>query len=258
MTMQGQACEGPGALLEHLPWDSRHFGFAVARVAAPALDDPALRAVLDDARRNGVRLVYWAAAAGRVVPEALLHEFGGLLADRKATFQADLSTAPRADGSPQPGGFRVTEYAEAAVSGRLLRLAVAAGEHSRFRTDPRIPRDKFEGLYESWIRQSVARQLADAVLVAEGEEPGPAGLVTVAAAGASASIGLIAVEGGARGRGLGALLMHAAHRWMAARGAVRASVVTQLENRAACRLYERCGYVLDGVRNYYHFWPLHG
>jgi dTDP-4-amino-4,6-dideoxy-D-galactose acyltransferase len=39
-------------------------------------------------------------------------------------------------------------------------------------------------------------------------------------------------------------------------GARRAEVVTQLANRGACRLYQSCGYQLQDVVDYYHFWPL--
>ena len=42
---------------------------------------------------------------------------------------------------------------------------------------------------------------------------------------------------------------------MLAHGASRAIVVTQLDNASACRLYERSGYRLADLRNFYHFWP---
>ena len=48
--------------------------------------------------------------------------------------------------------------------------------------------------------------------------------------------------------------MHAAHRWMQQRGAQVAQVVTQLDNRAACRLYERAGYRISRLQHFYHFW----
>jgi len=35
-----------------------------------------------------------------------------------------------------------------------------------------------------------------------------------------------------------------------------ATVVTQRDNRSACRLYERNGYSIGRVEQYYHFWPL--
>ena len=41
-------------------------------------------------------------------------------------------------------------------------------------------------------------------------------------------------------------------------GTVRAwtvKVVTQLDNRKACRLYEKCGYTHAELLHVYHFWP---
>jgi GNAT superfamily N-acetyltransferase len=98
--------------------------------------------------------------------------------------------------------------------------------------------------------------LADVVLTAAdpGEEE-PLGMVTATAANDSATIGLIAVAEQKRGRGWGRRLMRAAHRWMRDRGAVSATVTTQLANHSACRLYESCGYHLHEVRHWYHFWP---
>jgi hypothetical protein len=49
--------------------------------------------------------------------------------------------------------------------------------------------------------------------------------------------------------------MGAIHRWMLGRGVKQSTVVTQLVNIAACKLYERLGYHLINVQHYYHFWP---
>jgi dTDP-4-amino-4,6-dideoxy-D-galactose acyltransferase len=81
-------------------------------------------------------------------------------------------------------------------------------------------------------------------------------MVTASTTDGAGRIGLIAVDDQARGAGVGSLLIRQAHRWMQGRGARQATVVTQLENQPACRLYERLGYHLADVRNYYHFWPL--
>jgi len=137
-------------------------------------------------------------------------------------------------------------------------LSLAAGVYSRFHCDPRFPRDKFEELYRIWIERSVRRELADVVLVArDATEPtsGLLGMVTVSAAEAAGSIGLIAVAEMARGRGVGRRLIEAAHVWMRQCDAVEGRVVTQRANLPACRLYERAGYRLSTVEHYYHFWP---
>jgi ribosomal protein S18 acetylase RimI-like enzyme len=80
-------------------------------------------------------------------------------------------------------------------------------------------------------------------------------MVTAAAVDGRGSIGLIAVAACARGQGVGSELVRAAHGWMRGRSARESRVVTQLENVAARRLYEHCGYQLHDVQLVYHFRP---
>jgi dTDP-4-amino-4,6-dideoxy-D-galactose acyltransferase len=80
-------------------------------------------------------------------------------------------------------------------------------------------------------------------------------MITVQATAGIGNIGLIAVAETQRGRGIGSLLIEAAHGWMAAAGAKKSTVVTQAANVPACRLYERTGYTLEHAENFYHFWP---
>jgi dTDP-4-amino-4,6-dideoxy-D-galactose acyltransferase len=241
-------------LLSSLEWDSRHFGFPVGRVAAGATDDE-LHAALEQARHGQYRLIYWATSPDRASPPELLAAFDGRLVDRKVTFSRSLS-----DGGSPPGRSSETTivpFAEQETSAELAALAIAAGAYSRFAVDVRIPRAQFEQLYRIWIERSVRGEIADVVLAARGNatEATLAGMVTVKVANGIGNIGLVAVAKSHRGRGIGSRLIDGAHRWMAGRGAVQATVVTQAANRPACRLYERAGYTVARAENYYHFWP---
>ncbi len=238
-----------------LSWDSAHFGFPVGRMES-ATDIAQAAAVLKQARGDGIELVYWQPQADEEVSAELLHEFTGSLVDRKATYQIDLAYS----GCPALGevsvGLGIREYPRGPASAALCELAIEAGAWSRFRRDPVFPEDIFRKLYTTWIEQSCRHELADAVLVIEApDERGVLGMVTVAAKGGEASIGLMAVAAPARGQGVGRFLMQAAHQWMATRSFPKARVVTQLANQPACRLYERCGYQLALVQPFYHFWP---
>ncbi len=71
---------------------------------------------------------------------------------------------------------------------------------------------------------------------------------------AQAEIGLLAVGAEYRGRGLGTALLQAVDEWAVGRGLSSVSVVTQLENEAACRLYERAGFRVDRIDQVCHFW----
>jgi dTDP-4-amino-4,6-dideoxy-D-galactose acyltransferase len=244
-----------GDALELLDWDSQHFGFRIARAVGPELDAGELGKILGRARRSGVRLVYWAAEMTRAAPRHLLEEFRGSLVDRKVTFARSLTALEAASEKRAP--CVITVHAQAEPSPQLVQLAVTAGEFSRFRQDQRIGAESFRRLYEIWLLRSIQGELADVVLVAAAGETcaQPLGFVTVALQDGDGSIGLIAVSESARGRGIGRSLVEAGHRWLRERDAWRVTVITQLENHVACRLYARCGYEQMQLQHVYHFWP---
>jgi dTDP-4-amino-4,6-dideoxy-D-galactose acyltransferase len=242
--------------LELLPWDSQHFGFDVACIKRSVLREPELRAALLLARRTKYRFIYWAADPRIEVSQSIVGEFHGLLADRKVTFRKTLCGLETASDSLM-SCCRIAEHPKCKPSFDLVRLAVLAGAYSRFKLDPRVREDSFQRLYEIWIARSVSGELADAVLVACPctTFDDPAGLITVSLTGGRGSIGLVAVDESARGQGIGAHLVHAAHRWLLDRGGRNVEVVTQLDNHKACRLYEKCGYTRAKLQHVYHFWP---
>lgn len=259
------ASPGASTSINHLEWDSDHFGFSVARIAADATDEQ-LQASLAEARARRYRLVYWATAPDRAPPPRLLTDFDGRIVDRKVTFARPLP--PGGQPAESSSGVTIAPFTENECSPDLIDLAIAAGAYSRFAADPQIPRDKFERLYRIWIERSVSGEIADAVLVAsaspsEGRvgaqsvanESSIAGMITVTVKHVVGNIGLVAVAETHRGRGIGARLIDAAHHWMAARGAAKTTVVTQAGNAPACRLYERAEYAIQQAENYYHFWP---
>jgi dTDP-4-amino-4,6-dideoxy-D-galactose acyltransferase len=248
----------PGNLAP-LEWESAHFGHPVAQIGPAQLSDSELADALSAARRAGVARVVCSAPVGREISSDLLTRYGGMLADRKVTFTRPLDASQQ-----QPAAAcEAIEYRNAVPSADLVELALASGIYSRFRIDPRIPAERFEAMYRIWIARSVAGELADAVLVVPLDNRARqslasqrlAGMITISLRPREASIGLVAVAETARGRGVGQALLRAAHAWMRSHGAPRASVVTQLTNEPACRLYQRAGYEAETVQHVYHFWP---
>ena len=240
---------------ESLPWDTAHFGWATAQLTEPRLSAAALHGQLSQARADGIRLVYWFAAGDCQPDEDLLRQWSGSLVDRKATFRLSLADRTRAATGQGDQTVRISDQSRDDVSPELVALAISAGEFSRFRRDPRIPQAAFRGLYEAWIRRSVAGELADRVFVASRNGSEPSGLVTVHVRDGIGEIGLVSVAQFARGQGIGGLLMNRALDWIDESGASVAMVVTQLDNTAACRLYARLQFELTDVSHVYHFWP---
>ena len=243
---------------ESLDWDTAHFGWATAQLTEPRLSAAELDSQLSQARADGIRLVYWFAADDCQPAEDVLRQWRGQLVDRKATFRLSLAHRGRAavEGSDPTVDIGVRAGDE--ISPELMALAVGAGDFSRFRRDPRIPQAAFRGLYETWIRRAVAGDIADRVFVASRSGGEPLGVVTVRVRDGNGEIGLVSVAEFARRQGIGGLLMNRALDWIEASGASLATVVTQLDNTAACRFYEQFRFELMDVAHVYHFWPSDG
>jgi dTDP-4-amino-4,6-dideoxy-D-galactose acyltransferase len=236
-----------------LTWDSDFFGFKVARILPKNLGALGLKEILVALRAENIALAYWAADPDDPDCARAATECRGFLTDRKVTFA--LETAELRQRPPLLASTAlVEEFAGGIPTPELEALAVQAGAYSRFRVDPRIPEDRFLELYRLWICKSVTGELAEKVFVVRDEAGIIVGMVTAGEKDGRGDIGLLAVDNSARGRGLGVGLVAAAQQWALDSGYATTQVVTQGDNVAACRLYERCGYHIDRVEHIYHFW----
>lgn len=235
-------------LIEALEWDSQFFEMPVVRLTMTTTPPEALEPTLSGLRRQGVRLVYVYSA--QALPETEVLHLGGLLVDAKTTFVGEVSALDPA--SPVlPDSVR--SYSERMPLKEIEAIAIQAGAFSRFFIDPRIPQGKGVDLYRIWLARSLAREIADDVLVIR-EADQVLGLVTLGGKRGRGDIGLLAVRDTARGKGYGRTLVHSAQRWFGSRGFAASQVVTQGANLAACSLYSSCGFHVETVEYVYHFW----
>lgn len=236
-----------------LEWDSEFFGFKVARILPERLQTGELEETLVELARDGVSLSYWASDPEDEASQEAARSLGGFLADRKVTYVIDADEMRARTVSPE---VMVEPYLAETTTPELEELALQAGIYSRFRVDPRMPAGGFEELYRLWISYSVSGKIADRVLVVR-ESGRIVGMVTLGCKAGRADIGLVAVDASMRGKSLGCALVNAAQQWALDNGFDEAQVVTQGENEAACRLYEKAGYRVNKVENIYHFWSSH-
>lgn len=234
-----------------LDWDSDFFGIRVARILPLSLRTNQLKSILEKLRHENVTLAYWASDSGDPESEAAGHTLGGFLADRKVTYLLDLREL---DESSIKNDQRVEVYESATPTHDLEQLAVQSGEYSRFNLDPRISRERFEEMYRLWIRSSVAKKRAEAVMVIRETMNRTVGMVTLGHQNGKGDIGLIAVDAGSRGKGYGRALVASSLMYFLSKGDIQSQVVTQRQNVAACGLYESFGYRESKCENLFHFW----
>lgn len=149
-------------LFQILDVDSEVFGFPVAKIIPDKLTLRELELVISCLKKENVRLVFWASNPNDEESQRAAQHCHGFLADKKVTFVIDIGEIP---GRSTAAHCHIEEYADTLPCAELENLAIQVGKYSRFRVDPRIPKEKFLKMYKLWIRNSVNRQLADAVFV---------------------------------------------------------------------------------------------
>jgi dTDP-4-amino-4,6-dideoxy-D-galactose acyltransferase len=231
-----------------LPWDSDFFGFKVAR-----LSEEDVRGDLDAAvallRAQDVRLAYLDLAHGDAELRERAFAAGANFINQRTLLGRGLGDAPDGSAAVSPTGNLVAPEDEK----RLVELAWASAEQSRFRLDPRLPPESWRRLYRTWMERSLSGEMADAVLI-HRHEGRIGGMITVRRAEDAGEIGLFAVHGEARGRGIGSALLAGALGWFAGAGCREARVVTQGENSAALSAYRRAGFDQIRLTDVYHLW----
>jgi dTDP-4-amino-4,6-dideoxy-D-galactose acyltransferase len=234
-----------------LDWDSAHFGLRIGRVMPTRLDAELLRQVLAWASVSSIDCMYLLADSNTAGTLRVVCEAGWRMVDIRVTLGAELW-----DVTHSATCVRVAKTEDIPY---LKQLAKRSHTDSRFYADGNFPRTACDELFATWIERSVLdRSFAGAVFVAQTNGDQPAGYITCSLEEGKGNIGLIAVDEKARGVGLGTQLLWEAARWFAGQGAGRVSVVTQGCNIPALRLYERCGFSIESIQLWFHWWRVSG
>jgi dTDP-4-amino-4,6-dideoxy-D-galactose acyltransferase len=229
--------------IRYLDWDSCFFGLKIGQIDTDQMTYELYNELIYTKRKSGYDLVYWFAEYdGKNDPEPS----GGKLPelyDVKITYS-------KSNLIPEENKNLSIEKYNGPLTGKLIELAIESGQKSRFRKDSRL-KDRFVDMYTTWISRSVSGEIADVVLVSKMQNE-INGFITAQRTGSICRVGLIAVDQMFRGRGIGGELLEAANSWCTKEGCNEIRVATQIENRGACRLYERNGYNRLSTKYIYH------
>jgi len=232
-----------------LEWDTDFFGFPVATILPPSLSTKGLTSILTELKEKNVSLAYWPSDSNDEGSQEAALSAGGFLADRKATYVTELEEG----GKNYELELMVEEYKETTLAEELKHLTLMSGIYSRYNMDPKVSQKQFEELYTLRIENSIRKTVADAIFVVRlyGKI---LGMVVVGEKNGRGDVSLLAVDVPVRRRGFGKMLVKAAQSWHLLHGHAACQVVTQERNVPARRLYETCGYEIENVENFYHFW----
>lgn len=231
-----------------LEWDSEFFKYKVCRINDFPRSEEESISFLAKLAEDEIRLAYYSSNEQLDFTEGISASFDILLIDRKTTFVKSLT-------SNSASNENIRTYIHSYPEDKLLKLSIESGVYSRFKVDEKIENERFEELYKLWIINSVNKKISKEVLVYYQEHE-IAGFVTLGEKNNRADIGIIAVDSGFRGKGIGKALMVAAENWFLDEGYDSIQVVTQENNKPACGLYKSCGYDIESIENFYHLWKI--
>jgi dTDP-4-amino-4,6-dideoxy-D-galactose acyltransferase len=229
-----------------LEWDTKFFGYPVARIFLNHEGKHELDNLFRQLEEEKIRLTYFFVAPEEkeIIQQIISRE--GTMVDQKTVF---LKQTEQHSEYSNP----VIELRKGENANNLLDLAIQSGHLSRFHLDKNFINNEYERLYTTWITKSVNREIAFATLVVKKGKKA-IGLITLGKKDSYADIGLLAVEPVYHGRGIGVDLIHRADTIAFEKGFTEIKVVTQLQNKAACKLYEKCNFHIESITNIYHYW----
>jgi len=239
---------GSEKLFQRLDWDSKFFGYAVAKITKSHLTSRKLKRLLELLAVD-FRLAYWFVDTDDKVSNSAARENDGFLADEKTTYIKKVPSYFKSGVLNR----NIRPYLHKSPSKKLVSLALQAGVYSRFKADSNFVNNEFEIVYSEWLKNSLKGTLAKEVFVyvQDGVE---IGFITVGEKNGRGDIGLIAVDKEFRGQSIGRQLVEVAfakaYKW----GYSEMQVVTQRANIGACKFYEKLGFAIESIVKIYHFW----
>jgi len=235
---------------EILDFDTHLFGFKTARILPTVTLPEDLIQTLDVLKAQGVCLVYFQVDADlKTLNQAALDQ-GGTLVDKKTTFAMEMPHLVP-DELIQP---RVVPFTAASPTDEMYDLAYRIAERSRFGQDKVLHEKGLDRkMYQTWLENCVNGTAAKAVFVIE-DQGLVTGMIILTEKQGRGDIVMVAVNKAYAGRGYGKMLVKAAQSYFIKQGFNESQVVTQLDNKPACGLYESCGYAIESVEHFYHFW----
>jgi dTDP-4-amino-4,6-dideoxy-D-galactose acyltransferase len=233
--------------IQHLEWDSSFFNISIGLIDTTKFKNEHELINNLELIKAQYSLIYIICDPSSIEYNNLIRKIGGVLYDVKTTYCQDIALDYHVDEniSSLPADF--------VLNPEIVSLALQSGEYSRFNKDPRIGRQNFENLYNTWISNSINKQIAIETFVYI-ENNIIIGIITISKKNNRGDIGLLAVDEKHRGKGIGKKLINYALHYFSENGYACVQVVTQKDNIDACKFYKKNNFKIDTILNIYHLW----
>lgn len=232
--------------IETLEWDSQFFGYPVARITLDKESSDYLDDIFLNIESEKFRVTYFYVPPEEKELINRITKKGGILVDQKVVFSKKTEKHNKYSND-------IIEFQGIDLNEKLIELVLQAGKYSRFRLDRNFNKKEYQRLYIEWLSKSIKKVIAFKTLVAK-KGSDIVGITTLGENTQFADIGLVAVDERFHGQGIGCDLIHSADNVANEKGIKEIKVVTQFDNKGACRLYEKCHFHIEKITNIYHFW----
>jgi dTDP-4-amino-4,6-dideoxy-D-galactose acyltransferase len=229
-----------------LNWDSKFFGYEVAKISFNQSGNVDLENLFQEIKTKRIRLTYLLAPPTDTELNKNIARNGGILVDQKVIYSKTTQAHSKYTNN-------IIEFTGKQANEKLIELALRAGVYSRFLIDKNFKNWEFERLYTHWLLNSLNKSIAFKIVVALSNTH-IVGLVTLGEKENQADIGLVSVDKNFGRRGIGSDLINFADNAAYELKYKNIKVTTQLQNTSACKLYEKCNFILESTLNVYHFW----
>lgn len=237
-------------LCQYLEWDSQFFSRNIARVTKTKLAANDMPQILAWCKENKIDCLYFLADSTDSETARLVEDNHFRMVDIRVTFEKQIKPPLPTPEEVPPNSFRQCRLNDIPI---ITALAGTSYRQSRYYFDTDFPVDLADKMYEVWTEKCCTHP-DWTVFVAQLEDK-PVGYIACKhVSPTEGKIDLIAVDPSLQKTGTGQKLVKRSLLWFAEQEYTTASVVTQGQNVAAQRLYQRCGFLLRSVELWYHRW----
>ena len=233
-------------IIKTLEWDSQFFGYPVARINFDKEGSDCLDDLFLNIESKKLRVTYFYVPPAEKELISRITKKGGILVDQKVIFSKNTEKHNKYSND-------IIEFQGIDLNIKLIELVLQAGKYSRFRLDANFNKKEYQRLYIEWLSKSIKKEIAFKTMVSKNGSD-IVGITTVGEKTQFADIGLVAVDKHHLRQGIGYDLIHSADTVAYDKGIKEIKVVTQFENKGACRLYEKCHFHIEKITNIYHYW----